>query len=127
MSSDRVSEEYLHGDLDGALAVYIEAVKTGSKPVASYVVLRRQAAHAIQLIEREGLQFLILPRSHERVLIFLFRHLYLPEVILTLEGPLGEILGKPFSVWACGEMFGYSEQDIAKCIQDMSQTSPSPL
>ena len=102
MSSDRASEEYLHGDLDGAPAIYIEAIKTRSKPLASYVVLRRQAAHAIELIEREGLQFLILSCSHERVLIFLFRYFYLAEVILTLEGPLGGILGKPFSVW-CAE------------------------
>ena len=120
-----VSEDYLLGDLDGTLFTYIEAVKTECKPVAAFGILKRHLDHAVEVIEREGLRYLVEPWTEDRVQLYLYGDAYLGEVIATL-GSLPKETSKTFRIWARGKLFGYSDHDIKEYLEERSLVNASP-
>ncbi len=126
MNSDQASEDYLAGDLEGKLFTYIEAIQTGTKPVACCGILKKQASSAIELILRENLHFLVLPWTEDRVIIYLFQDMYLGEIVLTLDA-LNGVLDKQFTTWAWGKLYGYGDSDIADYLKKMGLLTLSPL
>jgi len=121
----QISEDYLLGDLDGTLYTYIEAVQSGCKPIAAFGVLKRHLGHVVEIIEREGLQYVVEPWTEDRIYLYLYRESYLGEIIATLDSLPGGI-SKTFRVWASGKLFGYSDHDIKEYLEERGLVNPSP-
>lgn len=92
------------------IAMYCEAIKTGTKPVAMLSIQSRYVEEVKGYIEREGMKNHIRSSVGDEnwKVVFIYKYDYLLDVIKAAP----EYPSSIFEHWLLGKLFGYSDEAI---------------
>lgn len=115
MAQDSI-EAFQQGYIYGAVTVYCEQVSTGAKLAGEICVPKRHVSMVKQTVKTWGCSVLC-AEHEERVTVWIYKYPFVKFLIEALFFSKTE--GKPTAaeIWAAGKVFGYSDFEIAKYLE----------
>lgn len=112
-----------HDGWDAAtVSTYVEAITTGSKPVAAIFTQQGRVEGILDVVAQASKEVknLVCPESEGWATVYLFRYPHLLDVLLYQQKCIMD-LPMPVREWLTGCLFGYSQSDIAAHIASLLQ------
>jgi hypothetical protein len=100
----------------GRISANIELIERDVRPDACLTIRNDMLKDVIDKIKAKGLLYLVQEISYTHSDVHIFRYKHLRKVIEEIEG-----LSPTVRAWAYGRLFGYSEAEISKFIQNMER------
>jgi len=111
-------DAFQKGYLVGKAEVYCEQVRTGAKLVGAFGFDRRYIGLVKRTVRTEGCKVVIdQSYSPERATAYVYRYAFVRLLIKTLLSSSGESVSGT-AIWVSGKLFGYSDCEIARYLED---------
>ncbi|WP_425800818.1 hypothetical protein ACHOLT_11725 [Desulfitobacterium sp. Sab5] len=107
---------YYTGLIFGELNAYCYMVKTGCKPVAEMGLQDRHLEEAKEIVGNNQLKFYSEFLYEGWSTIYIYKHDYLLDIIKSLP----EKPNRTNNYWIYGKLFGYSDEEIRRFIEEHS-------
>lgn len=98
----------------GALDTHVDLLLKGVRPAAELIILNEQMDEVRKTVAHYELRVYAIPHDPCRTQVFIFRHPYLEVIIKNI---LRQEKDNVFRVWCFGKLFGYSDEEIGRFLQ----------
>ena len=111
-------DPFQKGYLIGKAEVYCEQVRTGAKLVGAFGFDRRYIRLVRRTVRMEGCKLIIdQTYSKDRATAYVYKYAFVKLLMKTQFRQSGEPVAG-FAIWASGKLFGYSDFEIARYLEE---------
>lgn len=113
-----ITKPTIEFELTGNINTYCEQIQTGCKLVAEIGFHKKYLSNIKKEIKQNNCKVVFKKRPYDRYVAFIYKYNFVKYLITELFMNAGHGKISIFKMWAMGKIFGYSDFEIAKYMEE---------